>query len=376
MKKKIGILLLPIFLFLLGSCMKSGRGTHPEPAPVLVTTFKIHPEITTFYTNYPGTVTALKEVGLRGEVTGYITGIFFPEGSRVRQGQKLYEIDRRQYESAFREANDNLTIAKDNLARIEKDVDRYRVLESQEAISRQQYDHAMTDLANAKSQVSFASQELDRARTNLEFSIITSPFDGSIGISLVKIGDLVTPGQTLLNTVSSDDPMAVDFVIDQSELPRFRQLEMMKSTPGDSTFRLELPGNLHYPLNGAIQLIDRAVDPQTGTIKVRLVFPNPDRDLRPGMSCSVRVRYEQAGLKIRIPFQAVLEQMGEYFVFLAESRKSKEVKVELGPRVGADVIVEKGLKSGDLLLVDGIQKLTDGTLVSYESGTLTSDVRP
>jgi len=281
--KKMILITLSGLMFLAFSCKKQDNRKQQGPPPVPVTTYEVRPSNVIFYDSWPGTITALKEVGLRGQVTGYVTGIFFTEGARVHQGEKLYEIDRRQYEAAYKEAEDNLKIARENLARTGKDVDRYSVLNSQEAIAKQQYDHAITDLANAKSQVSFATQEREKAKYNLDYSLITAPFDGTIGISQVKMGDLITPGQTLLNTVSSDDPMGVYFVIDQSELGRFRQLETVKLQPGDSTFRLELPGNARYPQSGKIELIDRAVDPQTGTIRVRLVFPNPDRDLRPGM---------------------------------------------------------------------------------------------
>jgi membrane fusion protein (multidrug efflux system) len=329
--------------------------------------YNIKPENVTFYDSYPGTVTALKEVGLRGEVTGYITGISFKEGSHVAKGQQLYEIDRRQYQAAFEEAKDNLKIAQDNLARIQRDVGRYTALNNQDAIALQQYDHAMTDLGNARSQVSVVSQELVKAKTNLEYSLITAPFDGSIGISQVKTGDLITPGQTLLNTISSDDPMGVDFVIDQSELRRFQQIVDKKLRADDSTFRLALPDNTMYPASGKIDLIDRAVDPQTGTITVRLTFPNPRRDLRPGMNCNIRVMNTPEGPQMLIPFKAVQEQMGEYFVFLYDKNVAKEVKVKLGPRVGPGVIIQEGLEQGEAIIVDGIGKIGNGVPVTTGS---------
>jgi RND family efflux transporter MFP subunit len=355
---------------ILPSCNKTDRNRSADPPPpVQVTTYKVRPGNVTYYDSYPGTVTALKEVGLRGQVTGYITGIFFKEGGQVHKGQELYEIDRRQYEAAYNEAKDNLRIARDNLVRTQRDYDRYNELNQQQAIAKQQFDHALTDLANAKSQVSVATQEEVKAKTNLEYSMITAPFDGSIGFSQVKQGDLISPGLTLLNTISSDDPMGVDFVIDQSEVGRFQQLQTLKSSSGDSTFRLILPGNMSYAPNGQIQLIDRAVDPQTGTIKVRVVFPNPARNLRPGMNCNVRVTHGSADPQMLIPFKAVTEQMGEYFVFLDNHDRAKEVKVMLGARIGSGVIIQNGLKQGDVIIVDGIEKITDSTQVATSSAT-------
>lgn len=360
-KRTVSILLVSGMLYATLSCSSSANKNSQEPPPVPVTLYSIDQKNVTYFDTYPGTVTALKEVGLRGEVTGFITGIYFKEGGRVRRGEKLYEIDRRQYQSAFQEAEANLKIAQENLSRLQRDADRYSILNSQDAIAKQQYDHALNDLANAKSQVSVAAGEKTKAATNLEYSLITAPFDGTIGISQVKTGDLITPGQTLLNTISSDDPMGVDFVIDQSELLQFHQFENTKPGPSDSTFRLALPDNTVYSLNGKIDFIDRAVDPQTGTIKVRLLFDNPDHFLRPGMNCDIRVSHPSKSPQILIPFKAVLEQMGEYFVFIASDNKAKQVKVTLGPRISPNVIIKDGLTQGEVIIVDGIEKLRDGS---------------
>jgi membrane fusion protein (multidrug efflux system) len=358
-------------VFILLSCSGPVKKESQVPPPVPVNLYRIDQKNIRFYDNYPCTVVPLKEVGLRGEVSGYITGIYFSEGSDVHEGQKLYEIDRRQYDAAYTEASDNLKIAQSNLARVQLDVDRYSALNTQEAIARQRYDYALTDLANARLQVSVAREEEVKAKNNLDFSVIKAPFDGTIGISQVKLGDLVNPGQTLLNTISSDDPMGVDFVIDQAELSRFRELQSAKPSQDDSTFRLVLPDHSLYPVYGRNGLIDRAVDPQTGTIRVRLVFSNRDHDLRPGMDCEINVIHESTGPQIWIPYKAVQEQMSEYFVFLATKNMVKEIKVKLGPRVGSGVIVQEGLNPGDFIVVDGIGKLADGSRI--ETGTSTGN---
>ena len=252
MRKKILIITSIGAAWLLSSCGGSARNEKQDPPPVPVTLYTTRPENITYDDDYPGTVTALKEVGLRGQVTGLLTGIFFTEGSKVRQGQKLYEIDQRQYEAAYKESAAKLEIAQENLAKAQRDVDRYTAFNNQDAIARQRYDYAVTDLANARSQVALASQELEMSKNNLEYSVITAPFDGTIGISQVKLGDLINPGQTLLNTISSDDPMGVDFVISQSELSRFEQLQTVSPEKGDSTFRLVMPDKTEYHSCGKI----------------------------------------------------------------------------------------------------------------------------
>lgn len=353
---------LPLSVFINSCDRSSARDAADPPPPENVSTVTVESRRAVSYESYPGTVTALKEVGLRGGVSGYITGIFFAEGKQVKKGQSLYEIDRRQYQATYDEASGNLSIARQNLDKAQRDVDRYSVLNNEEAIARQRYEYALTDLANAKLEVGKAANALEKAKTNLDYSLIRAPFDGTIGISQVKTGDLVTPGQTLLNTISSDDPMGVDFDVDQTSISEYMELASAKPGTEDSTFSLLFPDNTMYPGHGRIFLIDRAVNAQTGTIRLRLEFPNPDRRLRPGMNCRVKVLHaEPAG--ILIPNQSVLEQMGEYFVFVVSGGKAVETRVELGKRIRDEVVVRKGLQAGDQIVVEGIAKLRDGAAV-------------
>jgi membrane fusion protein (multidrug efflux system) len=317
-----------------------------------------------FYNSYPGNITALKEVELRGQVSGYITGIYFTEGKEVHTGEKLYEIDRRKYEATYKEAQSNVKIAEANLEKVQRDADRYTDLAKQDAVAKQILDNSMTDLNNARQQVEAAKSEMVKAKTDFDYSLINAPFDGTIGFSGVRLGTLITPGQTLLNTVSSDDPMGIDFEISETELSRFRQLENAGISAKDTTFKITLPDNSTYPFFANISVIDRAVDPFTGTIRVRITVPNHEKILKPGMSCKVLVLNAYAGQQIIIPFEAVLEQLSEYFVYIVKDNKAQQVKVSLGPRVNANVIVLKGLKGDETIVVDGIQKLHDGSEIS------------
>jgi membrane fusion protein, multidrug efflux system len=346
------------------SCSENAANKKTElPAtPVTVTNVKLSNAV--FYNSYPANIVALKEVELRGQVSGYITGIFFTEGKMVHTGEKLYEIDRRKYQAAFEEARSNVKIAEDNLEKVQRDANRYTDLASQDAIAKQLLDNAMTDLKNAKQQVDAANSELIKAKTDYDFSLINAPFDGTIGFSSVKLGSLITPGQTLLNTVSSDDPMGVDFEIGETELNRFQNLENKVIPDNDTTFRITLPDNSIYASIGKISVIDRAVDPQTGSIRVRITVSNHERLLKPGMSCKVLVLNANSGPQIIIPFAAVLEQLGEYFVFIIKDKNVEQVKVSLGPRVMSNVIVLEGLNGGETIVVDGIQKVHQGSEIT------------
>jgi len=346
------------------SCSGNPANKKTEVPAIPVTVSNVRLVKAVFYNSYPGNITALKEVELRGQVSGYITGIYFTEGKEVHSGEKLYEIDRRKYEATYKEAQSNVKIAEANLEKVQRDADRYTDLAKQDAVAKQILDNSMTDLNNARQQVEAAKSEMVKAKTDFDYSLINAPFDGTIGFSGVRLGTLITPGQTLLNTVSSDDPMGIDFEISETELSRFRQLENAGISANDTTFKITLPDNSIYPFFGKISVIDRAVDPLTGTIRVRITVPNHEKILKAGMSCKVLVLNAYAGEQIVIPLESVLEQLSEYFVYIIKDNKAQQVKVSLGPRVNANVIVLKGLKGDETIVIDGIQKLHDGSEIT------------
>jgi len=349
------------------SCVGKAAKPKSELPAIQVTVTNVRHTNAVFYNSYPANIVALKEVELRAQVSGYITGIYFTEGKKVRSGEKLYEIDRRKYQATYEGIMSTVKIAEANLEKVQRDADRYSDLSRQDAIAKQLFENTMTDLENAKQHLGAANSELIKARTDYEYSLIKAPFDGTIGFSRVKLGALVTPGQTLLNTVSSDDPMAVDFEINETELKRFQQLENTDISEKDSTFRIILADNSPYPHPARISVIDRAVNPRTGTIRVRLVVPNRGSVLKPGMSCKVQALSSEAGQQLLIPFKAVMEQLSEYFVYRVDNKIVRQVKVTLGSRVNSDVIVLNGLAKDDIIVVDGLQKLHDGSPITFDT---------
>jgi RND family efflux transporter MFP subunit len=348
------------------SCGTAGKKSDTPKAPpsVPVITYTVQKGNATYYDEYPATVVALNEVQVRPQVTGYITGIFFRDGQVVRKGQKLYTIDQQQYEATYNQAVANLNVAKANLAKAQQDADRYTELQKNDAIARQTVEHAQADLQAYKMQLEAAKANVAGVQTNVRYSTIFAPFDGTIGISQVKMGTAVSPGQTILNTISSDDPVAVDFALDQKDISRFAQLQQKGNKTNDSTFMLELPDQHVYPSPGHISLIDRAVDPQTGTIKTRLVFSNKNKMLKSGMSCNIRVRNNGNTQLLLIPAKAVTEQMGEFFVFVVnDSSKVAQRKIVKGNNVLDKIVVKDGLQENDKIVIEGVQKLRDGAMV-------------
>lgn len=366
MKRNAGWLCLGSISMVLLSACGSGtkQGAPPPPPPTPVNVYEVQKGAAGYFDEYPATVVALNEVQLRPQVTGYITGIFFTDGQHVSKGQKLYSVDQQQYQAQYQQAVAGLNVAKANLDRAQQDADRYAELQKNDAIARQTVEHAQADLQASKMQLEAAKANVSGMQTNLRYSIIYAPFDGTIGISQVKPGTAVSPGQTILNTVSSDDPMAVDFAVDQKEINRFVQLQLKGKTKGDSTFSLHLPDGTIYPFAGHISLIDRAVDPQTGTIKTRIVFANKQKVLKSGMSCNIRVSNNSGSQSILIPSRAVMEQMGEYFVYVVtDSSKVSQRKIVRGATINDKLVVKDGLAENEKIVTDGIQKLRDGASV-------------
>lgn len=340
----------------MASCkQKAQQNAAPAATPVAVTEAKKADAV--YYDPFQGTVVALNSVELRSQVAGFITGIFFKEGEVVPKGKELYEIDRRKYIAAYEQAKANLESANANLVKAQKDADRYSFLLKQDAVARQTYDQAVATLATNQAQVSVAKAGVLSAKTDLSYSIITAPFTGRIGISQVKLGAQVTPGTTLLNTISTENPIAVDVVVNEQDLPRFYAYQKSST---DSTFKLQLSDGTTYNKPGKIFAIDRGVNNQTGSIKVRVQFPNDKDILKDGMSCVLSVLNNESGERVQIPYKAITEQMGEYFVFTAADTVAHQRKVMIGPRIKDQIVILHGLNAGDKVITDGFQRLKDG----------------
>jgi membrane fusion protein (multidrug efflux system) len=364
---------------LLAACAKKQPPPETE-TPVNIT--KVKAKRVFYYDKYPSTTAALSQVTLLPQVQGAITGIYFTDGSHVKKGQKLYEIDTRIYKNNYDAAVANLKVSQGTLVQSQQDADRYEYLNKYKAVAKQLYDHAIITLDNAKNTVKSSEQAVKTAKTNLTYATVTAPFDGTIGFSQVKLGNVVTVGTTVLNTISTDNPMAMDFVINEKQLPKFEKIQNNKH-PIDSLFTIMLPDNSIYPYLGKIYAIDRAVDSQTGSITVRLVFANPQGYLRVGMSCVVRVHNQDAAPQILIPNKAVVEQMGEYFVYLAKDtlvndpkagadsakKKRKQLmatqkKVQVGQVIGPNIIIKSGIDTTERIVIDGVQTLHDGAKIT------------
>ncbi|MEP6927971.1 MAG: efflux RND transporter periplasmic adaptor subunit [Ginsengibacter sp.] len=334
----------------------------PPPTPVTIT--EVTSTDAVYYDEYPATISALDEIKITSQVTGYVTAIHFKDGQKVNKGQRLYSIDQQVYKANLQQAIADLQVQEANLLKSSKDADRYHELDKHDAIAKQQVDYADAAFEVSKKQVAAARANVSSVQSNVKFSNILSPLTGTIGISQVKQGTVVNAGQTVLNIVSTDNPVAVDFTVDQKEIYRFVKLKEDGTNPKDSVFMIAF-GDEVYPYPGKISLIDRAVDPQTGTLKTRLVFPNNNSTLKPGMNTTIRVKNSASEKSTIIPYKAVTEQLGEFFVYVVgDSSKVSQHKVQLGRQIGANVIIKDGLKDGEKIAVEGVQNLHEGSVVT------------
>ncbi len=348
------------------SC-KGKQQAPPVNAAVPITTVQITESGNlSYYDEYPATLVPLNQSEIRPQVTGYITGVYFQDGAKVTKGQKLYTIDQQTYQANYQAAVAQISMQETNVEKARKDAERYHVLNQQDAIAKQQVDYADAALAAAQKQLAAAKAQANAVHANVRFATIYAPFSGTIGISQVRLGTSVVAGQSVLNTISTDTPMAVDFAVDQKEIYRFAKLQTNKNNI-DTTFSLAFGKDI-YPHYGKLQMIDRAVDPQTGSIKIRLTFPNDHQMLKAGMSGTVRVLNVSSSRSVLIPYKAITEQLGEFFVYVVgDSSKVSQRGVSKGTQVGSNVVIKEGLQPGETIVTEGMQNLREGAVITTDT---------
>ena len=352
----------------------------PPAAPVEVKAITAEASPTVMYADKVGEVKGSQEVDIRSMVSGILLQKHFDDGAVVEKGQLLYSIDPREFRAQVANAEAQLASAEANLSRSRQDVERYRPLLADEAIARQVYDNAVAAARQAEAQVQASRAALDQTRLGIEYAQIRAPLQGRIGAVQVFPGDLVTAGQTQLGTISSDDPAWVYFQISETEFLEFSKRQGSTSIAADDPVRivkLILSDGSDYPLTGLINFGDRAVDPTTGTLKIRAEFPNPEHALIPGMFARVRATTGQSVNALVVPDRAVQEQLGKYFLTVVGAEDKAELRpVTLGPRFGNRQVIASGLEPGDRVVVEGLQKARPGSPLKVVAVTLEDFDRP
>lgn len=318
-----------------------------------------------------GTLDGSVNAQIRAQVTGYLVAQKYAEGSHVKKGDTLFEIDARPFQAALEQAEAKLAQDTAQLGKTQLDVKRYTPLAKTQAMSQEELDNAVQANLAAEAQVKADQAALDLARVNLGFTKIVSPIDGIAGTATAQIGDLLSPSSGVLTTVSTVDPMRVYFpVSEESYLNYWKQfVNSSGGAQGDSppVLQLILVDGSVYPEHGKFFYADRQVNQTTGTLQITALFPNPDSLLRPGQYGRVRAQTRIRHGVFVVPQRAVSELQGSYQIDVVTSdngtNRTHVKNVKVGERTGSNWVVNSGLTNGDQVVVEGLLKVKEGTAV-------------
>jgi RND family efflux transporter MFP subunit len=330
-----------------------------------------------------GTLDGLVNADVRAQVTGYLLRQGYQEGAFVKKGQLLFEIDPRPFQAAVDQAQGQLAQATAMLAnaeavqgRTELDVNRYTPLAKEQAASQQDLDNAIQNnlaakatVETAKAQIRTAEAALETAKINLDFTRLNAPIDGIAGQAQLQVGALVNPNSGPVTSVSTVDPIKVYITVGEPQYLEWRKRFPTETTrqAADKRLRLELilADGSSYPHEGTFYFADRQVNESTGSIRVAGLFPNPGNILRPGGYGKVRAAIRVQKGALLVPQRAVSELQGGYQVIVADSENKVSIRaIKVGDRVGTQWIVSEGLKPGERVVVEGVQKVRPGMQVN------------
>jgi membrane fusion protein, multidrug efflux system len=354
----------------IAGCDRPQAQSPPPPSVPEVATVTVQPQQILLTTELPGRTWAYRIAEIRPQVNGIIQKRLFEEGSDVRAGQVLYEIDPSHFEAAYNNAKAALNRAEANLPSIRSRVERYRELLPDKAVSQQEFDDAAAAEKQNQADVEFWKAMVETAKINLGYTRVTASISGRIGRSNVTDGALVTAHQPLaMATIQQLDPIYVDVPQSTAELLRLKQRTegggVKPNGENQRKVKLILEDKTQYPLEGALQFRDVTVDPTTGSVILRIVFPNPKSALLPGMFVRAVVQEGIAEDAILVPQQAVSrDPKGNPFVLIVDNAgKVQQRMLALDRAIGDKWLVTSGLAAGDHVIVEGLLKVRAGASV-------------
>jgi membrane fusion protein, multidrug efflux system len=367
--------LWPLLVLAFG-CSHKGP-TAPQPVPVSTLTMRAHP--TAFTQEYPAQLEASNTVEIRPQVSGILLRQVAVEGTPVHRGQTLFEIDPQPYIAALAQAQAVLAQAHAAQAQAVRDLARARPLVAIEAVSQRELDATIAANDSAIGQVKAGEAAVKTAELNLGYTKIGSPIDGTLSRALIRVGGVVTAYSTLLTTVYQTDPMYANFSVgEQRMLQVQRELgrPLDQRNPSQRQFRLLLADGSEYSLPAQMNFVDAAVDLRTDTLALRLTVPNPNQLLKAGQYVRVVVATREQPNALLVPQRAVQVLQDKNFVWVVDGAGNAEERdVRMGQQQGSDWVVEHGLAPGDIVIVDGTQKLKAGTPIRAQP-LPTTDTEP
>lgn len=319
------------------------------------------------YQEWIGSLDGFVNAQIRAQVSGYLMSQNYKEGALVKKGDVLFQIDPRTFEAALNQAKAQVDLAAAQLGKTELDVKRFTPLAKEDAISQQELDDAVQANLAAKASVEVARAAVQQAKLNVEFASVTSPVDGIAGLARAQIGDLVGPGSGNLAIVSTLDPIKAYFTVNEqyylNHLARY--LGENRASNGELQLELILANGAVYPEKGKFYFLDRQVEPGTGAIQMAALFSNPGNVLRPGQYARVRARTEIRKGVVLVPQRAVTELQGSFQVAVVDGANKVSIRpVRVGEQLGKSWLIEEGLTSGERIIVEGLQKVRQDTVVN------------
>ncbi|WP_419778327.1 efflux RND transporter periplasmic adaptor subunit [Maridesulfovibrio sp.] len=368
--KMVPVALLLVLLsisFLLGGCLGDDEKEKAAQQAMPIKVIKISEQSFPVMGEYVAQIQALKTVDIKARVQGHIKERAFAEGQAVKEGQLLFIIDPRPYQEALKKANAELASTKASLAKASKDYKRFKALFDQGAVSREEFDSKITDKQVLEANMTNAQAQVEQATLDLGFSRIVSPMNGIIGRTQVEPGTLVAAESSVLATVSTVDPIYVNFSIPEKEyLVAIREIEALKKEgkpDKPSNLRIILADGAFYEHTGTFSMADRAVDSSTGTLGIRAEFPNPDRILRDGQYAKVVVVLKQYPNALVVPTRALLDVQGRKSLLTVVNATVVEKPILVDYSDDRNTVVKSGIEPGVLIIADGVNKIRPGTPV-------------
>jgi RND family efflux transporter MFP subunit len=364
------LLALPAFCVFLG-CQSQNAASPPPAADVEVAS--VVQQDVPIYGEWVATLDGYVNAQIQPQVSGYLIKQSYKEGSFVRKGQVLFEIDPRPFQAVLDQAKAQLAQAQAQLGKTQLDVDRDTPLAKDRAIAQSQLDNDIQANLAAKASVKAAEAQVEQAQLNLEFTHVTSLVDGIAGIAQVQIGNLVNQ-TAALTSVSQVNPIKAYFPISEQEYMHYAariNAHNQQEVPSDAPpFDLILADGTVYPHKGTLLLTDRQVDVTTGSIRLVCAFPNPNNILRPGQFGRVRAAGETHSGALLVPQRSVTELQGTYQLAVVGNDDKVSIRsVKVGERVGTMWIIESGVKPGERVVVEGLQKVRDGSTVRLKQSS-------
>ena len=370
--KKIELIFLSFLFVTLFSCTVKEETEQAPPPPPEVSAYETVAREVPIYQELVGQIYGFKDIGISARVEGYLEGIHFQEGFPVKKGMLLYTLESQQFEADVAAKMSGVAAAQTYTTEAKTYLDRIKPLAAEKAVSQSDLDSAQAQYDVGLSQINAAKANLRAAKIQLGYTKIYSPISGIIGKTKAKVGDFVgrQPSPIILNTVSRIDTVLVQFFITESQYLQFMRRHMERAEKGKfeevekANLELILSDGSIYKHKGKPDFVNREVDPQTGALLIQASFPNPDELLRPGQFARVKGEIEVVKNGILIPQRCIVELQGTFSVYvLGPENKIQMKEVKVGPKIDSFWLIREGLKSGQKVVYEGLQKVKDGTVV-------------